>query len=156
MANKRFQEADYRYGIEGETFVAAWLSKLGYDVELPTSKYGPDLYLNIPSLGRIPVEVETRKPSSWPTGMFPFDTYNLPERRYAKALKSLLIVLNADMSRALLVYPSSVFDAMQFNEFQMKTNTYAKNERILEIPVDLCRDVSTNTKDLKIGRKEEW
>jgi hypothetical protein len=113
MATKRFQEADYRFGFEGESFVAAWLSKLGYDVELPTGKFGPDLYLNIPSLGRIPIEVERRKPSSWPTGMFPWDDFNLPERRYAKSLKSLLIVLNADMSRAVLVYPSSVFDAMQ-------------------------------------------
>lgn len=153
---KKFDDQDYQWGLDGERFVYCWLSKLGYKVEASKNKYGADLFLHVPKLGRIPIEVERRKPSSWPTRAFPFDDYNLPERRYAKSLKSLLIVLAADMSRALLVYPSSVFDALQFNEFEHRTNKYAKNEKSLRIPVDLCRDVCTNTKGLKISRTGEW
>lgn len=153
---KKFNDQDYQWGLDGERFVYCWLSKLGYEVEANKNKYGADLFLHVPKLGRVPVEVERRKPSSWPTGMFPWDEINLPERRYAKSLKSLLVVLNADMSRALLVYPSSVFDALQFNEFCVEDNIHVKSEKILKIPVDLCRDICCNTKDLKIGRKEEW
>lgn len=153
---KKFNEQDYQWGLDGERFVYCWLSKLGYKVEANKNKYGADLFLHVDKLGRIPIEVERRKPSSWPTRAFPFDDYNLPERRYAGSLKSLLIVLNADMSRALLVYPSSVFDAMQFNEFCVEGNVHVKCEKILKIPVDLCRDLCTNTKGLKIGRREDW
>jgi len=153
---KKFNDKDYQWGLDGERFVYCWLSKLGYKVEANKNKYGADLFLHAPKLGRIPIEVERRKPSSWPTKAFPWDDYNLPERRYAKSLKSLLIVLAADMSRALLVYPSSLFDALQFNKFCVEDNVYVKCEKVLRIPVDLCRDVCTNTRGLKIGRNEEF
>ena len=96
------------------------------------------------------MEVERRFERSWASGIFPYDTYNLPERRFRKALSSLLIVLPANMDRALLVYPSSVHRASEADLWRVKDSVHVKNEKILEIPVEFCRDVSTNEKGVKI------
>ena len=155
MANKPFNKTHHQYGIIGEDFVQAWLSKLGYTCYKPTDKYGPDLMLEV--RGKMyPCEVERRRAVCWHKGMFPFDTYNLPERRYKKLRKGPLFVLPHDMDRCLIVYPSSLSDALKFNRFVEKDSRHAKGEKILEIDVDLCRDVCTNDNGLRIGRNEEF
>ena len=150
MPKKKFSTTDHAYGLEGESFALAWLAKLGYTVEAAKGQYGPDLFIRHPQWGRTPVEVERRFDRSWSSGIFPYDTYNLPERRFRKALSSLLIVFPANMDRALLVYPSSVHRASEDGLWVVKDSVHVKGERILEIPVEFCRDVSTNEKGVKI------
>ena len=150
MAKKKFDPTHHNYGLEGERFAFCWLTKLGYIVEAKGDQYGPDLHIHHPERGLTPVEVERRYERSWRSGMFPYDTYNLPERRFQKALSSLLIVLSANMDRALLVYPSSVHRASESGLWVVKDSVHVKGERILDIPVEFCRDVSTNEKGVTI------
>lgn len=155
MTKKRFNESHHEYGKAGEAFVEAWLTKLGYTCYQPLDRYGPDLALEV--RGRLyPCEVERRLQKSWASGMFKYDDYNLPERRFKKLRKGPLFVLPSDMSRCLIVYPSSLVDALEIDRFVSKDSVHAKGEKILEIPVDYCRDVSTNEIGLRIGRNGEF
>ena len=155
MTKKIFNKSHHEYGQAGESFVEAWLTKLGYTCYRPIDQYGPDIALEI--RGKFyPCEVERRQQKSWPSGIFKYDDYNLPERRFKKLRKGPLFVLPADMSRCLIVYPSSLVDALEINRFMTKDSIHAKSEKILEIPVDYCRDVSTDEIGLRIGRNGEF
>ena len=150
MNKKRFSKTHHKHGLIGEDFALNWFRRLGYGGAKPECQYGADLFLDHPKWGITPVEVERRYAKSWANGLFPYDTYNLPDRRYAKAKTSLLVVLSFDMDRALLVFPMSVLGADLSNLWVTKDNRHVKGERVLEVPVELCRDVSTSDPSVRI------
>lgn len=138
--HKPFNKLDYmRFDGPGKQAVAEHLKAKGYIVTVPPEDYGADLYAE---LGPVKIYHEIEVFKRWVSGIFPYDTGSIPERkiRLAKAhINEPLYFwrLRFDLARAL------VFPAFRLrSEFlvEVPNRKIYKGEYFYRIPKQLGKE----------------